>query len=292
MKFSYKILLCSIITMAVSFGIGGYFFVNDVFKASLEREIGQAADDSSILKFAFETAALNIPSKYDMLQNGVVEEIGANLENRGQGTKRLLRLSDENRESLYASEGFVGDTALLARIGEQTRAYQIIHPDEHYYIQTGVMVDALDRMLYLETMRDVTEVYAERTRGFTVYRSLMLLLLVLSSVFLYFISYWLTRPIRLLTRAARKMTEGDYSYRAEQVSSDEMGQLTRDFNHMSRVVEENIHKLEDEIRAREDFIAAFSHELKTPLTAVIGYADLLRSRKLDEDKHFPSPNYL
>lgn len=170
MKFSYKILLCSIITMAVSFGIGGYFFVNDVFKASLEREIGQAADDSSILKFAFETAALNIPSKYDMLQNGVVEEIGANLENRGQGTKRLLRLSDENRESLYASEGFVGDTALLTRIGEQTRAYQIIHPDEHYYIQTGVMVDALDRMLYLETMRDVTEVYAERTRGFTVYR--------------------------------------------------------------------------------------------------------------------------
>ncbi len=150
----------------------------------------------------------------------------------------------------------------------------------------------MDRMLYLETMRDVTEVYAERTRGFTVYRSLMLLLLVLSSVFLYFISYWLTRPIRLLTRAARKMTEGDYSYRAEQVSSDEMGQLTRDFNHMSRVVEENIHKLEDEIRAREDFIAAFSHELKTPLTAVIGYADLLRSRKLDDEKHFLSANYI
>lgn len=292
MKFSYKILLCSIVTMAVSFGIGGYFFVNDVFRASLEREIGQAADDSSILKFAFETAALNIPSKYDMLQNGAVEEIGGNLENRGQGTQRLLRLSDENRNSLYASEGFVGDTALLAKIGEQKRAYQIIHPDEHYYIQTGVMVHALDRILYLETMRDVTEVYAERARGFAVYRSLTILLLVLSSVFLYFISYWLTKPIRLLTRAAREMTSGDYSYRAEQVSNDEMGQLTKDFNHMSHVIEENIHKLEDEIRAREDFIAAFSHELKTPLTAVIGYADILRSRKLDDEKHFLSANYI
>ncbi len=292
MKFSYKILLCSIITMAVSFGIGGYFFVNDVFRASLEREIGQAADDSSILKFAFETAALNIPSKYDMLQNAVVEEIGANLENKGQGTKRLLRLSDENRAALYVSEGFVGDSALLMEIGEQTRAYQIIHTDEHYYVQTGVMVDALNRMLYLETMRDVTEVYAERSRGFAVYRGLTILLLILSSVFMYFISYWLTKPIRLLTRATRRMTAGDYSYRAEQISSDEMGQLTLDFNHMSRVVEENIHKLEDEIRAREDFIAAFSHELKTPLTAVIGYADLLRSRKLDDEKHFLSANYI
>ena len=92
MKFSYKILLCSIITIAVAFAIGGYVFVNDVFKASLERETGQAMDDSSILKFAFETAALNSPSKYGVLQNAVIEEIGVNLENSGQGAGRLLRL--------------------------------------------------------------------------------------------------------------------------------------------------------------------------------------------------------
>lgn len=292
MRFSYKILLCSLITMAAAFGIGGYFFVNDVFKASLEREIGQAADDSSILKFAFETAALNIPSKYDILQNSVIEEIGSNLENSGQGSRRLLRLSDEDREVLYASDGFVEDTVLLADLGEQVRAYQIIHPDQHYYVQTGIMVHALDRVLYLETMKDVTEVYAERTRGFTVYRSLTLLILVCSSVVMYIFSCWLTKPVRLLTQAARKMTDGDYSCRAEQISSDEMGQLTRDFNHMAQVVEENIHKLEEEVRAREDFIAAFSHELKTPLTAVIGYADMLRSRKLDDEKHFLSANYI
>ena len=107
MKFSYKILLSCIITMAAALGIGGYFFVNDVFEASMEREMEQAADDSNILQFAFETAALNIPAKYDLLQNSAVKEIGANLEKRGQGSSRLLRLSDENREILYSSEGFV-----------------------------------------------------------------------------------------------------------------------------------------------------------------------------------------
>ena len=292
MKFSYKILLCSLITMAAAFGIGGYFFVNDVFQASLEREIGQAADDSSILKFAFETAALNIPSKYDILQNSVIEEIGGNLENSGQGSRRLLRLCDEDQKVLYASDGFLGDTVLLGEIREQVRAYQIIHPDRHYYIQTGVMVNALGRTLYLETMKDVTDVYAERTRGFAVYRGLTILILVCCSIVMYIFSYWLTKPIRILTGATKKMTAGDYSSRAEQISSDEMGQLTMDFNHMARVVEENIHKLEDEVRAREDFIAAFSHELKTPLTAVIGYADMLRSRKLDDEKHFLSANYI
>lgn len=292
MKFSYKILLSCIITMAVALGIGGYFFVNDVFEASMEREMEQAADDSNILQFAFETAALNIPAKYDLLQNSAVKEIGANLEKRGQGSTRLLRLSDENREILYSSEGFVEDTELLVNIQEQIRVYRVIHPDEHYYIQTGTEITALDRTLYLETMRDVTAVYEERTRGFSVYRNMMLLILVVSSVVMFFISTWLTRPIRLLTKATRKMTDGDYSYRAEQVSRDEMGQLTRDFNHMAGVLEENIHELEAEVQAREDFIAAFSHELKTPLTAVIGYADLLRSRKLDDEKHFLSANYI
>lgn len=296
MKFSYKILVWTIIIMAAAFGMGGYFFVNHVFETSMEREVGQAMDESSILQFAFETAALNIPSKYDMLQDAAIKEIGYNLENGGQGNGRLLRLADEDRTVLYASEGFVEDTAFLEQIQKGSRIYQIIAvPDEtqeRYYIQTGVVIDALDRILYLETMKEVTEVFEERTQGFAVYRSLTVAMLLVVSVVTFFIATWLTKPIRLLTRATKKMAEGDYSFRAERISNDEMGQLTSDFNRMANALEENIHKLEEEVRAREDFIAAFSHELKTPLTAIIGYADLLRSRRLDEDKHFLSANYI
>lgn len=291
MKFSYKILLWTIVIMAAAFGVGGYVFVNYVFETSLEREVGQTMDESSILQFAFETAALNIPSKYDVLQDSTVEEIGSNLED-GQGQGRLLRISDEEKQILYASDGFAGDTALLEQITENTKIYRVLQSGEHYYVQTGTIINALDRLLYLETMKDVTSVFEERTRGFAVYRQVTLVMLLCSSVVMFFISYWLTKPIRLLTRATKKMAEGDYSYRAKQISKDEMGQLTRDFNVMANALEENIHMLENEIRAREDFIAAFSHELKTPLTAIIGYADLLRSRKLDDEKHFLSANYI
>ena len=73
---------------------------------------------------------------------------------------------------------------------------------------------------------------------------------------------------------------------------DELGQLTENFNHMAGALEENIERLEEEIQAREDFVAAFAHELKTPLTSIIGYADMLRSRKLDEEKSLMSANYI
>lgn len=292
MKFSYKILLATIVLMAVAFGVGGYFFVDYVFQTSLQREINQAMDESSILQFAFETAALNVPSKYDVLQDTMIEEIGLNLEKGGQRAARLLRLSDEEKRVIYASEGFSADTDFLMQIDEQTRIYQVMQYGDRYYVQTGAVLNAVDRILYLETMKDVTQVFEEKTQGFYFYRQLTLIILICSSVSMFFISYWLTKPIRLLTKATKKMTEGDYSYRAELVSRDEMGQLTCDFNQMANSLEENIHKLEQEICAREEFIAAFSHELKTPLTAIIGYADLLRSRKLDEEKHFLSANYI
>ena len=74
MKFVYKILLWTIIIMAAAFGLSGYLFVNSVFETSLEREVSQAMDDSSILRFAFETAALNIPTKYNVLQDTAGEQ--------------------------------------------------------------------------------------------------------------------------------------------------------------------------------------------------------------------------
>lgn len=292
MKFLYKILLWTIIIMAAAFGVSGYFFVNFVFQTALEREVEQALDGSNILRFAFETAALNVPTRYGVLQDIAVEEIGAKLDGGGQGTGRLLRLSDEEREALYTSEGFTRDTAVLEIIAKDTRNWQIIRQGERYYVQTGIMVNALDRNLYLETMEDVTEVFEERSRGFFLYRQITVIMLGVSAVVMFLICTFLTKPIRLLAGATRRMAEGDYGYRASQVSNDELGQLTQDFNSMANVLEGTIGKLRDEIQAREDFIAAFAHELKTPLTAIIGYADLLRSRQLNDEKHFISSNYI
>lgn len=292
MKFLYKILLWTIIITAAAFGLSGYFFVNYVFEAALEREIHQTLDDSYILQFAFETAALNVPTKYDVLQDIAVQQIGAKLENSAQGTSRLLRLSNEDKKTLYASNNFLDDSTLLQQLTKGTRSWQVLQQGERYYIHTGIMVSTLDRNLYLEVQEDITEVFEERVAGFSVYRRMTLAMLAICAVIMFLICTWLTKPIRILARATRKIAEGDYSYRATRVSNDELGQLTGDFNSMANVLEDTIDELQEGVRSREDFIAAFAHELKTPLTSIIGYADLLRSRKLDEEKHFLCSNYI
>ncbi len=292
MKFSLKLLLWTIIVLAIALGFSGFYFVNYVFETSLEREVSQALDDNSILSFAFETAALNVPAKYDILQDNTIEEIASNLEKGGNSTSRLLRISDEQKNVLYASDGFDADGILLEQTNENTKTYRIIEMAGGYYVQTGVVLNTLDRLLYLETMRDISDVFRERELGFSVYRRVTVAMLVVGTAIMHLISSWLTKPIRLLTKATKRMAAGDYYYRAKQISGDELGQLTKDFNYMANALEENIARLEEEIQDRENFVAAFAHELKTPLTAIIGYADMLRSHKLDEEKSFMSANYI
>ncbi|MCM1174991.1 MAG: HAMP domain-containing histidine kinase [Blautia sp.] len=292
MKFSLKILLWTIIVMALALGFSGFYFVNYVFETSLEREVGQAMDESSILGFAFETAALSVPATYSVLPDNTAEEIAANLEKGGQSTGRLLRISDEEKNVLYASDGFEMDDGLLMQTGENMKTYRIMRAGGAYYVHTGTAVNALNRILYLENLKDVSEVFTERAMGFSLYRRVTLVMLFAGILIMQLISSVLTKPVRLLTEATKRMAAGDYAYRAKQISRDELGQLTKDFNSMAGALEKNIGELEEEIEAKEEFMGAFAHELKTPLTAIIGYADMLRSHKLDEEKSMMSANYI
>ncbi len=292
MKFSIKLVLSTMIVLALALGFSGFYFVNYVFETSLDREVGQALDESSILGFAFETAALNVPLKYSVLPDSVVDEIASKLEMGGQGGGRLLRIADEEKNILYTSGGFTADEGLLPQTDEHTKSYRVIRAQDSFYVHTCVSINALNRILYLETMKDVTGVFTERAMGFSLYRKVTVVILLTGTVIMLIIASFLTKPIRLLTQATRKMAAGDYTYRARQISRDELGQLTGDFNGMANALEENINALEEEIEAREEFMGAFAHELKTPLTAIIGYADMLRSHKMDEEKSIMSANYI
>lgn len=292
MKFSIKLVLSTMIVLALALGFSGFYFVNYVFETSMDREVGQALDESSILSFAFETAALNVPLKYSVLPDSVVEEIASKLEMGGQGGGRLLRIADEEKNILYTSGGFTADEGLLPQTDQHTKSYRVIRAQDGFYVHTCVSINALNRILYLETMKDVTGVFTERAMGFSLYRKVTVVILLIGTVIMLFIASLLTKPIRLLTRATKEMAAGDYTYRARQISRDELGQLTGDFNRMANALEENICKLEEELEAREEFMGAFAHELKTPLTAIIGYADMLRSHKMDEEKSIMSANYI
>ena len=78
----------------------------------------------------------------------------------------------------------------------------------------------------------------------------------------------ITRPLLSLTEATRALARGDYSQRVRVRGDDEVAQLGHSFNQMAREIER--------IRRRErDVLANISHDLKTPLTSIQGFAGAL-----------------
>jgi len=287
MKFTFKVFFCIIAVIAVTLGAGGFYLLNSIFNSSLERETMQAADDINILKFAFETTVMNVPNKYEDLQDKTVEEIVSVL-----NTGRHIRVSTADKRILNAFEGLDADSALLDFVTDTVQPHRIIKSQGKYYINTAACVNMLGRVLYIETFKDITFVFDDRDTGFGIYRNIILLTLICGTAVIYLMSLWLTKPIRLLSRSVKHMAAGDYGIRAEYTGNDELGMLTNDFNTMAQALESNINEINENSHSHERFIASFAHELKTPLTSIVGYADLLRSRNLDEENIFMSANYI
>lgn len=61
---------------------------------------------------------------------------------------------------------------------------------------------------------------------------------------------------------------------------------------MADHLQQQFTELQETARRQEDFIGSFAHELKTPLTSMIGYADMLRSREMTEEERFEAANYI
>lgn len=93
-----------------------------------------------------------------------------------------------------------------------------------------------------------------------------------------------TRPLTSLAKTARQIAGGDYSMRADVNTGDEIGALAGDFNLMAEAVEARIAELTETAERQRLFIGGVTHEFKTPLTALLLHARMLRRANMTEEE--------
>ena len=111
---------------------------------------------------------------------------------------------------------------------------------------------------------------------------MIILCVVFPAIFL--LTGMITAPIKNVSKAAKRIAGGNYSERISFSGHDEICELADNFNQMAERVEEKIDELSGIAKQKEEFAANFAHELKTPMTSVIGYADMLYQKDLSREQ--------
>lgn len=256
MKFAYKMVCLLVLVLSASFGVGGCYLLYSDFSAQLARAEAANADTHRQVCTLLQGEILDRQRRGESLDDAALTELLANFalptalwrdgvcivgsgDLLPDGTMEVRRLADGGVQATYASS-----------------------------LQGG---------LQLATAYDLTDLYRGRDAALRRFLLLEAAVLAAGAAVTAVFARRMTRPLRTLTTASTEIADGDYARRTGLHTGDEIETLSSSFDKMADAVQEKITALQADVRQREDFMGAFAHELKTPMTSIIGYADMLRT---------------
>lgn len=272
---------CITIFFSAAFLFGGYILISYFYDITMEREIEAAVEQYQYNKF--------------VVQANLITRGAAWLEGDADGAYDIGSMASDMSDmtALYTMDkaelfsGFPAKTdvdELLRDVTDNHVCYRFSTIGDRAYLLTAGIVSHGETGVYLVTGTDVERVSGQQEQMIAKFGAVYGGTIGIGSLLIFGLSYLLTKPVKNLTEATKKIADGNYSQRVKEGGTDEVGQLARNFNRMAFAVEEKVQELSDSARQKEDFVANFAHELKTPLTSMIGYADRIYHKEMPREE--------
>ncbi len=288
MKFGDKLFFATTGVLTIIFTVFGMWMLSLYFQNLLNREIEQGNVESQMFQYLFEMAYHSIEEygdEYAVLK--AIESVVANVEKEGV---RCFAITEEKEwiygKDLISDEGFYETvSSLMAALQEENSyVYEMQKLQDKYYLVFVCGSEIANGKQYLGVCREMTEIFEDRNHLLNQYRLALVILLVVGGICIFLLSRLMTRPLSSLERVAGQIAAGNFAQRSQYSKQDEIGELAKSFNQMADKLVKQMQEKELEARQKADFTAAFAHELKTPLTSIIGYADMLGTIRLTEEE--------
>lgn len=292
MKFSQKIFLISFILIIIVINIIGIVMINYTYKLNIEKEIEKSISQTNNIMHE-----LTVYSSYDLstvannyLKNGINVDIYIN----GQRSYTNLKSEDSQiAEGLLTTEDKIKEEVLSTdteKIKSEANYINTNITENNAYVEymDSYIIDdklfmKLKRQNYilitLSSISEANNMKQEQTNFFielSVISSFIIALLLSITV------SFLTRKLKKLDKAVSKVKQGNYNIKLTKLGNDEIGNFGNSFNEMTIAIQENVNKIQEVSENRKQFIGNLTHEIRTPLTSIIGYSSLITNDKVTD----------
>ncbi len=314
MKFRGKVVILNLILLSLTTGVVGFLLMQRSYRLSMDMEIKSAVAENNLVQASVEYRILDVVNSEKYRLEDALREIGHSVY-RGmlsgeavlflrydgqyvyQGQDEELSGTQEMKSEEESPGGQRVPEALFTFEGGNKKNYMVVSDrdeagDHRSYLYVSARTSVDGKALDIITRRDTTGLDRILEDSISDYRRITALILGIASLLLLLFSRLLTGPLERLNRATRRLAAGDYSARSQVRTDDEIGELAEQFNQMADSVEEHVEELNDMVHRREQFVADFTHEMKTPMTSIIGYADTLRSMELSREEEQTALGYI
>ena len=292
MRFALKISVCTVLIVAVLFAAFGHALIARSFSSALSFRVREAEAAYSGLASSLEAEINVLNVYYQSTGPRMLREVLDRSLRAANLSDAVCALYDENRSLLVANDDGFSEQLSYSALTERRFVYTLIHDGDSSLLDTAGCVPIGTDRYYLNVRFPADDLFDVRRSEVRAFVSLHLVTVAVCIGAMLLISYFVSRPVRTLTKATQLIEEGQYDVRADVKSLDEIGDLAISFNAMAESIEQKVSTLEGYAKQQKDFVANFSHELKTPMTSIIGYADMLRSAELDEEDAFMASNFI
>ena len=292
MKFATKLSLGCIALLSCALGAAGLLLTGQSFSGSLTstRTALQAQQDKE--KYALERIIFQATDSAQF-ENYILASAAQQYAEQTADAGSSMALWLDGAYALYSGlPAALPRTALKQALTNGENAWQLTRAAGRWYLLLTQPLDLPGVRADMLCAYDVSAVFATRDAQLRAWLAASAALLVLGGGAAVLFSRRVTRPLTALQTASEKIADGEYTQRTQVKTDDEIGALSRSFDAMAAAVEGKINELSKTTQSQQDFIAAFTHEVKTPMTAMLGYADLMRARPDDTETQREAAGYI
>ena len=283
MKFATKLSLGCIALLSCALGAAGLLLTGQSFSGSLAstRTALQAQQEKE--KYALERFIFQATDSAQF-ENYILASAAQQYAEQTADAGSSMALWLDGAYSLYSGlPAALPRTALKQALTNGENAWQLTRAAGRWYLLLTQPLDLPGVRADMLCAYDVSAVFATRDAQLRAWLAASAVLLVLGGGAAVLFSRRVTRPLTALQTASERIADGEYTQRTQVKTDDEIGSLSRSFDAMAAAVEGKINELSKTTQSQQDFIVAFTHEVKTPMTAMLGYADLMRARPDDTE---------